>query len=514
MQPLTFSRRAWPLFLSLALGLGACRRDRFADGIGRPEQQPIGTPVLAGARIVEVGPASSPFVRIAKPAELDLTGYALVSTSGTSVAVPPSVGTTEVTVAASTIFGAPPAVANPYQSGEVALKDGAGAVQSYLAWGSDPAAQGSSLFVGALQSGAATTGSVVAVPFPRPQDGSIVRDGEVSGCFIAGTPCAPPAATLALREVGPGNSPATASFIELANVAGAELDITGVRVCHDGECLPLSAATLPSAATLVVCIGPVTATRLCPGTGIELAGSTAIAGDTEVFLAAPGTTTDTASLLDYMRTASGPSAVSAGALWPGDPAPLGTYVPGESLSRNPGALLPPVWYPARSTPGAPNQVIDRLTNWQTCTEPAAAPALPTEPAAGVIVSVASRVDGTVTITNTGSVPVPAPATDLLLTVDDVEVAITGAPAAGLAANASLTLPATVNDAGKLELRLRAGNVLLQFAQWGNPAAGVTAAVAASLWPREDCVLPRLAADASLVARDRVLLRGSSGYAVE
>ncbi len=514
MQPFTFSRRAWPLMLSLVLGLAACRRDRFADGIGRPEQQLIDAPVLSGARIVEVVPTGTPSVTITKPAGLDLTGYVLVSTNATTVPVPASLGSTTVTVPVGTLFEASATVANPVQSGEVALKDTAGTVQSYLAWGSDPAGQGSTLFVGALQSGAATTGSVVTVPFPRPDASAIVRNDELTGCFVGGTPCPAPAPTLALREVGPGSSPLVASFIEIENTAATDLDITGVRVCHDGACVPMPASVLAAGATLVACVGPVDSTRVCPASGLTLEGSTAIDGDTEMFLAAPGTITDTTTLLDYMRTSGGPSTIAAGALWPGDPAPVGTYVPGESLSRNPGALLPPVWNPARATPGAPNPVIDRTTNWQTCSEPAAAAAPPpTDPADGVIVTLLSRVDGTVTLTNTGDA-VSNPATSLLLTVDDVEVALTGAPAEGLATNASLTVPAQVGDAGKLELRLRSGNVLLQFAQWGNPAAGVSAAVTASLWPREDCVLPRLAADESLVARDRALLRGSSGYAVE
>ncbi|MEZ0311791.1 MAG: hypothetical protein ACAI38_08445 [Myxococcota bacterium] len=508
-----FSHRAWPFLLSVALGLSACRRDRFADGIGRPEQQPIDTPVLAGARIVEVVPSGTQSVTLVKPADLDLTGYVLVSSGDTTVPVPASVGATQLTVPAGNLF-APLAVANPAQSGEVALKDAAGTVQSYLAWGSDPAAQGSALFVGALQSGAATTGSVVTVPFPRPADSSIVRNGTLSGCYVAGTACPAPAATLALREVGPASSPSAASFIELENISADALDLTGVRVCHDGECAPVPSNTLAAGATLVVCLGLVDTTRVCPPGAIALAGSTAIEGDTETFLAAPGTTTDATVLLDYVRTAGGPSTLVtvAAALWPGDPAPLGTYVPGESISRNPGPLSPPVWNPARATPGAANQVIDRVTNWQTCTEPAAAPAT----SATVVVTLASRVDGTITLTNTGTTQVDLDdaSTGILLTVDDLEVPLIGVPAAGLAPNASATVPAAISDAGKLEVRLRAGNALVQFAQWGNPAAGVTAAVTASLWPREDCVLPRLGAGESLVARDRTLLRGSSGYAVQ
>ncbi len=524
MQSFTSLRRAWPLAIIALAALSACRRDRFADGIGRPDPQRIDTPRLAGAGIVEVVPAgATPMVLIRRPAELDLTGYTLVSSGAATVNVPATTGT-DVPVNVGALFEPLAGVANPAQSGEVALLDPVGIVQSYLAWGRDPGARGSSLFVRALQSGAATTGAVVAVPFPRPADSAIVRDGVQTGCFIGGIACPAPVPTLVLREVGPANSPVAASFIEIENVGADAVDITDVRVCHDGECSTVPQTgddtpvnrTLAAAATLVVCLGPVDADRACPAGGTPLPGSTAIGGDAEVFLAPPGTTTDASALLDYMRTAGGPSTLVSNPLWPGDPAPLGTYVPGESLARNPGPLLPPVWNPARATAGAANPLIDRVTNWETCTEPATAAAPLAPPGASVIVTIASRVDGTITLTNMGAAPVLLgdPSAGVMLTVDDVEVPLFGAPATGLAPSASLTVPASVNDAGKLELRLRAGNVLLQFAQWGTPAPGVTAAVAASLWPREGCLLPRLAVDESLVARDPTLRRGSSGFAVQ
>lgn len=523
----------------------ACRRDRFADGIGRPDQELIESPVLSGVVITEVKPAGlDAFVELLNPTAIaaDLTGYVLESPVS-SVALSGSIAPGErLTVASATLFPQ-----NTTQSGEVALIAGDGTVQSYLAWGSDPSAAGSTLFVRALQSGAGNTGSVVAVPYPRPLDSAVVRESGFVGCFApspaaapSGAACTVPPATLALREVAPRNSTGVASFVEIANTGAAAAELGGVRICHDGECSPIPAQSLAANAVLVLCLGPVDATSACPLSapatpptparpGVPLVGSTPILGDTETLLAAPGTSFDATAIIDYMRTFGGPRVHTATAiadnLWVETAAPLGTYVRGESLSRNPGALLPPVWNPARATPGEANTVIDRVTNWETCTEPAAAAVDPATPAGAgnLFITIASRVDGTVTLTNIGATNIP----DLSvfrISVDDVELQEAGLPLAGpLAANISRTIPVTVNDSGKLEVRTKdASNTLLQFAQWGNPGAGVTAAVEANRWPREDCVLPRLATGESLVARipgtaasrDRSLLRGSSAFSVQ
>jgi hypothetical protein len=283
--------------------------------------------------------------------------------------------------------------------------------------------------------------------------------------------------------------------VELENIAGTALDVSGVRLCHDGGCTPLDTFPLAAGATLVVCVGD---TAACPG--MALAGATAIAGDTETYLAAPGTAAVSATtLLDYMRTSGAAQTLetAAGGLgWIPTAAPLGTYVPGESLSRNPGPGI--VWNPALATPGAANPTVDRISNWQTCAAPATVSAAPT-----VVVSVLSRVDGTVTVTNLGATVNVA---DLALRIDDSDVALTGTT---LASNTGVTVHAAIADSGKLELHL--AGTLGQFAQWGNPAAGVSAAVTANVWPRGDCVLPRLGAGESLVARNPSLLHGSGGY---
>ncbi len=502
--------------------------------------------MLSGVLIVEVQPADAdPFVELLNPtsAPVDLTDFAIVSPAS-RVSLSGALGPGErASVAATDLFP------KSTQSGEVALIDGSGTVQSYLAWGSDPSAAGSTLFVQALQSGAGSTGSVVAVPYPRPVDSSIVREGGFIGCFTptpgagpSGTACAVPAATLVLREVGPGNSPLTLSFVEFENTSAAVVDLTGVRICHDGECTPIPAFVNPedvndpvngtrqliAGGTFVVCLGPVSDASVCPAAGLPLTGSTPIQGDTETFLAAPGTGFDAAAIIDYMRTFGGRETFAATAiadgLWADGIEPLGTYVRGETLSRNPSPLFPPAWNPARASPGVVNPTIDRATNWESCTEPAAAAAVvPAAPAgaAELLITIVSRVDGTITLSNLGSAPIPL--AGFLVTVDDAELQENGIPLEGqIAPNTGRTIPIAVNDSGKLEVRIRADNTLLQFAQWGNPAAGVTAAVTANRWPREDCVLPRLATAESLVARipviddvrDRSLLRGSSAFDVQ
>lgn len=527
-------RRLGLLAVLLLTGLVGCRRDRFADGIGRPTQQPIDSAVLVNVAIVEVYPAASGgYVELLSGADVDLTGFSL-ATRTASIALSGSIGTGQrLTVPVTAGQLDPSGAANLAQSGEVALVDAAGVVHSYFAWGADPSSLGSVLFVDALQSGAPGAAGAISVPFPRPDGTAIVREGGFVGCYAptdatppADPPCATPAATLALREVAPFNSPLVASYVEIENVGTTGVDVGGVRVCHESACVSLAPGNLDPAGVIVACLGTVTSPTVCPAGGVVLAGSIAISGDSETYLAAPGggSAINTVSLLDYMRTSLGTRLVEETAIadnvWLADAAPIGTYVPGESLSRNPGPLAPPVWNPARATPGTTNPTIDRVTNWQTCAEPATA-ATSVSP---LIATVLSRIDGTITLLNTNAVlPLTStnerdPTNDIVLadhviSIDGTELTLPSTPTT-LRPNSTITVAAAIGDAGKLEIRLRAGNVLEQFAQWGNPAAGVSSAVAANLWPRGDCILPRLAIGESLVLRDRTLIRGSGGYGVQ
>ncbi|MBC7794853.1 MAG: hypothetical protein H7Z43_14200 [Clostridia bacterium] len=510
------------LFLVFGLLATSCNLNRYGKSIGRPEHDAVSvgaTGAKSGIAIVEVYPATSGFVELegsGLTTRLVLDGYKLESPRGSA----PVTGTLapggRLSVNfddATTLLLGNVGVANPAQSGEVALVDSAGVVQAYFAWGVNPTT--SALRTRAAASGAAADSILVEVPFPRSATTSVVRDRDHVGCSTPtpgaeadGTGCAVGPQVLFLNEVSGQRNATEVSWMVIENTSAGVLDVTGLRLCHDETCGALPMNALASGGSLRVCLGALTDSDCT----VSLASTIAIPPIVEAFVAAPGlgATVSDSGLVDYMRTKLAATTLEEQAValgyWASDSAPTPTFVLGESLSRNPGTVAPPVWFPARATPVSANLVISRATLWNSCAEPADVSA----PVSSVVATNLARASGVMRISNLGSAAINL--SNLIITVDGTELlsdtaSLTGAFAVG----ATRDLPAGLNETGRLSIAIRSSGQLIQFVQWGNAASGVSAAVDDNVWPAETCVAPRLATDGSLTLRDVILSRGSGGY---
>ena len=331
--------RAWLLVV-----LVACNSRSFGDGIGRPVSDASPSTSQSPTQIVEVfaqGAAANHFVEILNSATSvqSLSGWALCHEES-CVDVDADLGADERVAIEAEELGLLPSV------GDVRLEDNAGAVRSYLAWGSDPSLWGSRSVASAFAGGALR--SFVPLPYPY-SSGSVVFEDDHDGCASetramgpvatelgAGFECPASAGALELNEVDPDGG-----SVEIINTSTQTVNVFGVILCVE-DCVALEAAALASGGVTVA----------------EDVLDAALFG--EVAVLTPGGTdlSQTERLVSYVRFGTdAPSGFAAQAvsegIWddPADSVPLPAA--GESLQRNVAQSGVSAWASGAPTPGVP-----------------------------------------------------------------------------------------------------------------------------------------------------------------
>jgi hypothetical protein len=388
-------RQSTATLLPLLVALGACSKTSYGDGIGFPKQ--ISTRTVPRFAISQVYPSaaepSGRFVQLLNISEASqaLTNFALESddarlelssvlAAGQTI---DSGGTIELAFSA---LGAGTA-------GEVALINPHGLVESYLAWGVDPAILQTSLYNRADAAEAYESEAFVRTGFPSRlvPEVAVGRIGARTGCMAPkhGAPptegdldaakCPVQRGLVVLRELLPAQSPETSSWVELENTTLAPLDLVGTRLCTATSCLALGVgATMAPQALLVVALGP-TLPSVPAAAAVVHAGLSPLAAAGELALLAPGGAAfEAAGLLDYVTYGGTVAAHAADAkaqgLWTSDERAKAPRVSGESLSKQPAlgagvtawdATQPP-WNPSEPTPGSPNAAVGPPNHWTSC----------------------------------------------------------------------------------------------------------------------------------------------------
>lgn len=379
-------RRALVISAVCACALVACGDDEFGEGTRRPPTTIAPRPTLVPVAITEVffgDGATAAFVELRNAGSdpLALLGFELVSHLDAAVPL-------DVTIAAGDrlVVGGVEALLSP-TSGEVAVRDEAGTVHAYAAWGGDPGARSSVLYAAAFSSGVALL-SPPQVSAPYPIDPSLALVFESPrGCAApsSGAPatgvsdCPPGVGVLTLTELYRGDS---VSWVELRNDSSEALSLTGARICLTPTCAPIVRATGPldPGAHAVVLLGVEldAVSTLAPedvglvaGAGSEgfacgaafvcaAVPSRGLGVNEEIGVARPGDRgLEAPALLDYARlgadAASGlqADAIAAG-LWTEGAIELAPSVT-ESVQLDPAATSagPTAWVRAGVTPGSP-----------------------------------------------------------------------------------------------------------------------------------------------------------------
>jgi hypothetical protein len=342
--------------------LGACGKQHFGEGIGRPVVPAAAEAIRVGLDVTEVwaaGEAQQSFVEIANLGDtaIDLSGYRAcsdrlcVAIAAESLAV----GERAVVGAADLVLLA--------QAGEVIVFDAAGYIQAFLAWGIDPTLVPASRVSDAIWNGAAGGDRFIPLPFPLAPDRSINNEDGQQGCAAPtpGTPietwedCGPAARSLSIQEIFPAQTAGGDSWVEIQNVSARALSVYGVRLCTSTCGLFARDAIMDAGARVVVHVGAQASSAVVSASVFALPQAAAMDQNAaEVALLAPGgAVLAENSLIDYVSYGSGAkiflvSAIAQGLISGNEDIPI-PNIPGDSLSL--GATG---WSLALPTPGDAN----------------------------------------------------------------------------------------------------------------------------------------------------------------
>lgn len=256
-----WSVRAVALFVFVS----GCSDDDFGEGTRRPPTELVDRVDPLGIQIAEVfvgGDESESFVELVSQASatIELRGFRLTTDRGSVTIVD------EISLSAGGRATVDDDVLTPdgsdvvarvapllsTVSGEAALLDPDGGVQTYVAWGGDPGERSSTLFADAFAAGVLFLGPPqLTVPYPISPAEALVFE-EPQGCASPSRgsaselvePCGPGEGRLTITEFQPASA-GNPSWIEVRNTGSVALPLEGVRIC-----LPPACATIEASATL------------------------------------------------------------------------------------------------------------------------------------------------------------------------------------------------------------------------------------------------------------------------
>ncbi|MEO0459602.1 MAG: hypothetical protein AAF219_02075 [Myxococcota bacterium] len=249
--------------VALMVLVSGCSDDDFGEGTRRPPTELVDRADPLGIQIAEVfigGDESEPFVELVSQASdrIELQGFRLSTDLG-SVTIVDEVpldagGRVVVDDNALTPSGSDTAVRlAPLLSdvsGEAALIDPNGTVQTYVAWGGDPGERSSTLFADAFAAGIDFSGPPqLAAPYPiAPEEALVFEDPRGCSPPTSGTtseavePCGPGEGRLVITEFQPAVS-GSPSWIEIRNTGSVMLPLEGVRICVPPVCATIDEAS-------------------------------------------------------------------------------------------------------------------------------------------------------------------------------------------------------------------------------------------------------------------------------